>query len=92
MKYTQRQWDRTVGWGKVPKEYDMRTFYSKHYGVDEYANRSASVFKNEEGHWEVDFWLDDKLKETRVMQTDGVYHNETYADNAAENYVLGYMI
>ena len=19
--YTQRQWDRTVGWGKVPKEY-----------------------------------------------------------------------
>ena len=22
-KYTQRQWDRTVGWGKVPKEYEM---------------------------------------------------------------------
>ena len=22
--YTQRDWDRTVGWGKVPKEYDMR--------------------------------------------------------------------
>jgi len=21
MKYTQRQWDRTVGWGKVPDEY-----------------------------------------------------------------------
>ena len=21
MKYTQRQWDREVGWGKVPKEY-----------------------------------------------------------------------
>ena len=21
MKYTQREWDRTVGWGKVPKEY-----------------------------------------------------------------------
>ena len=20
-KYTQRQWDRTVGWGKVPAEY-----------------------------------------------------------------------
>ncbi len=21
VKYTQRQWDRTVGWGSVPKEY-----------------------------------------------------------------------
>ena len=21
--YTQRQWDRIVGWGKVPKEYQM---------------------------------------------------------------------
>ena len=21
MKYTQRAWDRTVGWGKVPEEY-----------------------------------------------------------------------
>ena len=21
-KYTQRDWDRTVGWGKVPKKYD----------------------------------------------------------------------
>ena len=22
-KYTQREWDRAVGWGKVPKEYKM---------------------------------------------------------------------
>lgn len=22
-EYTQRQWDRTVGWGKVPKEYQV---------------------------------------------------------------------
>ena len=22
MKYTQREWDRTVGWGKVPDEYN----------------------------------------------------------------------
>ena len=21
-RYTQRQWDRTVGWGKVPEKYD----------------------------------------------------------------------
>ena len=25
--YTQRQWDRTVGWGKVPKEYSNMTKY-----------------------------------------------------------------
>ena len=25
MKYTQRQWDREVGWGKVPKEYSSET-------------------------------------------------------------------
>ena len=25
--YTQRQWDRTVGWGKVPKEYSNITKY-----------------------------------------------------------------
>jgi len=23
--YTQRQWDRTVGWGRVPKEYSNET-------------------------------------------------------------------
>ena len=67
-----------------------RTFYSKHMGVDEYEDRSASIFKNVNGNWEVDYWLGDKLMETVVMQTDGVYHNETYAENAAENYCLGY--
>ena len=67
-----------------------RTFYSKHMGVMEYADRSASIFKNANGHWEVDYWLGDKLMETVVMKTDGVYHNETYAENAAENYCLGY--
>ena len=25
MKYTQSQWDREVGWGKVPKEYAHET-------------------------------------------------------------------
>jgi len=25
MKYTQRQWDREIGWGKVPKEYAYET-------------------------------------------------------------------
>lgn len=72
-----------------------RTFYSKHMGVDEYEDRTASIFKNANGHWEVDYWLADKLVETVVMKTEQgdevVFHNETYAESAAENYCLGYM-
>lgn len=64
-------------------------------GVDEYKDRSASIFKNANGNWEVDFWLAEELQETVVMKTEHgdevVFHNETYADNAAENYCLGYM-
>ena len=74
---------------------DGRTFYSKHMGVDKYGNRSASIFKNANNHWEVDYWLDGELVETVVMKTEYddevVFHNETYAENAAENYCLGYM-
>jgi hypothetical protein len=74
---------------------DGRTFYSKHMGVDEYEDRTASIFKNANGNWEVDYWLADKLVETVVMKTEQgdevVFHNETYAENAAENYCLGYM-
>ena len=43
-------------------------------GVDQFADRTASVFKNEKtGHWEVDFWLADKLVETVVMKTEYEY-------------------
>ena len=33
MTYTQRDWDRTVGWGKVPKEYKKQTI------LEDYKNR-----------------------------------------------------
>ena len=72
-----------------------RTFYSKHMGVMEYADRAACIFKDANGNWEVDYWLGDKLMETVVMKTEQgdevVFHNETYAENAAENYCLGYF-
>ncbi len=81
-------------WKGIRTMVEERTFYSKHMGVDEYANRSASIFKNANNHWEVDYWLDDKLVESVVMKTEQgdeiVFHNETYAENAAENYCLGY--
>ena len=34
MKYTQREWDRTVGWGKVPKKYDSTISTGKTDGED----------------------------------------------------------
>ena len=33
-KYTQREWDRTVGWGKVPKEYSYTVSTSSTDGKD----------------------------------------------------------
>ena len=33
-KYTQRAWDRTVGWGKVPKEYSYTVSTSSTDGKD----------------------------------------------------------
>ena len=81
-------------WKGIKTMVDGRTFYSKHMGVDEYKNRSASIFKNENNHWEVDYWLDGKFVETVVMKTEHgdevVFHSESYAEDAAENYCLGY--
>ena len=35
-KYTQRQWDRVVGWGKVPDEYNIeKKDEQKNKSVDE---------------------------------------------------------
>tara|TARA_B100000427_G_scaffold175947_1_gene146389 strand:- start:1321 stop:1575 length:255 start_codon:yes stop_codon:yes gene_type:complete len=38
MKYTQRQWDREVGWGKVPKEYSMEN-WSKQFENEKLPNK-----------------------------------------------------
>ena len=48
-KYTQRDWDRTVGWGKVPKKYDKDYIKGSdpEYEFDnlvEYINRSIDRF------------------------------------------------
>ena len=48
-KYTQRDWDRTVGWGKVPKKYDKKYIKGSdpEYEFDnlvEYINRSVDRF------------------------------------------------
>ena len=42
MKYTQRQWDREIGWGEVPEEYKhkekekpMHPYFRKQLGLED---------------------------------------------------------
>ena len=40
MKYTQRQWDSQIGWGKVPEEYKlkekpMHPYFRKQLGIED---------------------------------------------------------
>ena len=81
-----------------------RTHLHTFYGTDTYANRESKVYLSytvdkESGetsvtknHYEVDFIENDEVKETREMITkepDVVIHSEQYAEDAAENWVLG---
>tara|TARA_Y100000385_G_scaffold248462_1_gene269200 strand:- start:1233 stop:1463 length:231 start_codon:yes stop_codon:yes gene_type:complete len=72
-----------------------RVLLSEHRGVEDYDNRSASIYYVNRTHYEVEFYKDKYLIETRVMKTEEgdaiTFHSEHYADNAAENYCLGYM-
>jgi len=70
----------------------MRQQLHIHYGSDVYPHRKAVVFLNKEKDcFEVEFWNKKQLQETREMITDGVAHSERYAEDAAENWCLGYM-
>jgi len=75
----------------------MRRELSTHWGVDQYKDRKAVIFVNtKEELFEVDYYENDKLVETREMVTyyeDGqsTVHSIHYADSAAENWCLGYM-
>lgn len=74
---------------------DDRVELSTHMGIGEYADRVAKTYRVKDNYYEVEFILNQKIIETRIMKSesgDAVYfHSESYADSAAENYVLGYM-
>ena len=57
---------------------------STFWGDDEYGNRKAIVCKDDKGFL-VEFYEDDKLIEPRYLYE----HSEIYAENAAENWVIG---
>ena len=73
-----------------------RVELSTHFGDGEYADRVAKTYLVKGNYYEVDFILNQKIIETRIMKSESgdamYFHSESYADSAAENYVLGYML
>lgn len=67
-----------------------RVHLSTHFDDEDQRRRADIIFENKE-YYVVDLYEDDVLIESRIMQTDGVYHSESYAESAAENWCLGYM-
>ena len=69
-----------------------RKLIHEHWG-DSDNNRSAKIYHEEDimDFFEVDFYEDEQLKESRQMITNGVAHSERYAEDAAENWCLGYI-
>jgi len=61
--------------------------YSNFYSDD--GSREAIVFKYSGlPAWYVDLYENEELVESRKMQTKGILHNEMYAENCAENWVM----
>ena len=58
------------------------------WGSDEYQDRRAEVEFNKD-RYTVHMYKNNKLVESRLMVSKGVVHSETYAENAAENFVMG---
>ena len=70
----------------VRTENNVKIEISTYWGDKEYCHRKACVMKNSNGYY-VDMWDHDQLVESRTLYK----HSEIYAQNAAENYVLGIM-
>lgn len=70
----------------------MRKEISRYWGDETYPNREAIIYYNNDMElFEVEFWDKKNLIETRQMLTEGVAHSESYAEDAAENWCLGYI-
>lgn len=63
---------------------DGAVLYHSFWGEGEYDDRSAFVKTNDKGFF-VEMWSDTELIETRPLYE----HSEIYAENCAENWVLG---
>ena len=70
-------------WGELSLERKAKVYHVK----DVKAHGTGWI----SDYYEVDFYKNDKVVETRKMITDGVVHSESYAEDAAENWCLGVM-
>ena len=55
-------------------------------GDKEHSDRKANVMRDDQGFF-VEFYKNEKLIETRPLYE----HSEIYAENAAENFVMGIL-
>ena len=58
---------------------------STYWGDEQFKDRRAMVMKNEQGYYEL--YKSDNLIETRPLYE----HSERYAEDCAENFVMGYF-
>ena len=64
------------------KNYELSTYW----GDEEYHDRKANVMRDENGFY-VELYKGEELIEVRTLYD----HSEIYAENAAENYVIGIL-
>ena len=79
-EWEERYDDDFVKYGDGERDVPVHEFY----GAGEYKNRQAMVKVNELGFY-VEMYLDDKFKERRNLYK----HSEQYAEDCAENWVMG---
>ena len=70
--------------GSQKVDADGAVLYHSFWGEGEYDDRSSFVKSNDQGFF-VEMWSDTELVETRPLYE----HSEIYAENCAENWVLG---
>ena len=67
MKYTQREWDRVVGWGVVPPEYAQETPRELQVIVRDGEDYDL-VFFSEKGDREVVQWAVNRIEGERILK------------------------
>ena len=60
--------------------------HCRYWGHDEYSNRKAIVLKNAEG-----FYVKCYVDKDMVKRIDVYKHSERYAEDTADNFVLGIL-
>lgn len=101
--YTQRDWDRTVGYGQVPYKYSLTAKIMEDKRAQKIMDNETSKLYSE--HYGVEgyddryahvfrdgtYWrVDMYSKHDMTTYKIKYYEEETNADSAAENWCLGY--